>query len=387
MRTNRRTFALPSFQRSWGFWLLGAATVFSGLAYSPKSLADVEVLTMIRRYDDSETQVTTPVIEASGTFNKDQMKVNAGFVQDFLTSASADVITYSSRGRIDDHRVEYSFSFETLIPDGTMSVGYVQSDEDDYHSRIISAAGTREFFSKNTVLSFSFSNGNDNIRSVSDPTIDESMKNHVYSVSMTQVLSKVSLVQFIYDFRIESGFLASPYRRAKILDPLTNTATAEREIHPRTRNRNAWAVKYNHYLESLGLSTATTYRLYQDSWGVLSHTLEERITREFSRKLAMSFLVRYYTQGSAKFYEDYYTDSTVPFRTGNTTLSTFDSYLLGIRPTYLITDKIQAFAKVEYLMQNFKNLTEAGPSVTSLSDDKRAELQAVVVGAGLSVRF
>lgn len=348
--------------------------------------AAVDADFLVRRYDDGKTQVLSPHLDASGTFNNDTMKVQAGFAQDYVTSASADVVTYSSRGVITEHRTEYSTSFETIIPDGNMSVGYVQSDENDYHSRIFSAGGTREFFQKNTVMAFGFANGNDRINSSSNAAFDERMRHQVYSLSLTQILSKKSLVQFVYDFRVENGFLASPYRRAKFVDN-TGVVTPRTENHPVTRNRNAFAVKYNFFAEGMATTFATTYRLYQDSWGVMSHTLEERMTKEFGKRLQTSFALRYYTQSKAKFYEDYYTDTSALFYTGNKTLATFDGYMVSVRPAWNMTENWQLFGKVEYFKQNFKDVSDHGPNVSSRSDDKPLELTATTVELGIEAKF
>lgn len=348
--------------------------------------AAVEVEALFRQYGDSQTTVTSPTVEVSGTFHNDQMKLSAGHTQDLVTSASADVRTFSSKGTIEEHRFEYNAAFEALIPDGTMAIAYIQSDENDYSSRIVSAGGTREFFQKNTVVSFGFANGDDRITSVSNLAFDESMKHQVYSLSLTQILSRNSLIQFIYDFRVENGFIASPYRRAKIIDTGSGHISSRPENHPRTRNRNAWAVRYNYYSAPLMSTLATTYRLYQDSWGVLSHTLEERITREFGKNIDISFALRFYTQAQATFYSDYYNDDPGPFYTGNNTLASYESYMASVRPSYRFKDGFTLYTKAEYFHQRFKNASDAG-RLETLDDDKRLEISALVLGVGLSARF
>ena len=352
--------------------------------------ASVEVESVVRNYDDSRTHVLSPAVDASGTFNRDTMKVTAGWAADILTSASADVQTFASKGVnsvIADRRTEYSTSFETQIPDGSMSLGYIQSDENDYHSKAYSAGGTREFFQKNTVVAFGFANGHDHVQSSSDITYNHPMENQNYSLSLTQVLSRISIVQFLYDLRVENGWLSSPYRQAKLIDPTTGKVSPQNEVHPLTRNRNALAIKYNRYFEPMQTSSATTYRLYQDSWGVLSHTLEQRLTREIGRKWNLSLTLRYYTQHQATFYQDYYNSiDSGPFRTGNNTLSSYESYLIGIRPAVQITDKLGMFGKFEYFYQNFHNATDAGV-LSTLADDKPLQIEAIVIGIGMTAKF
>ncbi len=351
--------------------------------------AEVDVQSVVRQYDDGRTYVLSPAVDVSATFNNDTMTISAGSAQDLVSSASADVITFGSKGndsRIYDRRFEYSAGFSSIIPDGTLSVGYIQSDENDYHSKTVTAGGTREFNTKNTVFGFGFSNGDDNIQSASNKGFNEYMRNQVYSLSLTQILSKVSLVQFVYDFRVENGYLASPYRRAKFEDPTSGVITSRDENHPHTRNRNAAAVKYNYFYEPWSTSLGTTYRFYVDSWGVSSHTIEERVTKEFSKKFQLSVSFRYYTQNKASFFKDYYEDPGALFYTGNNTLATYHSFMIGLRPAFTLTDHVSIFCKIEDYEESFDDASDAY-QLTTKADDKPLRISAKVIGLGVSAKF
>ncbi len=387
----------PEISRSC---ILGSVTKASALTMTvttillittitPKqACAEVEAQTLIRQYDDGETQITSPSMDVTGSFNHDTMKIGVGTAQDMVTSASADVRAFGSRGvdsKISERRKEYSTSFETNIPDGTLGMSYIQSDENDYHSKVFSASGTREFFQKNTVVNFGLVNGQDAIESSSNKTFHEAMTHQNYSLSLSQVLSRNSLAQLIYDLRIENGFLASPYRRAKVISA-SGTVSGVPENHPRTRNRNAVAIKYNHYVEKIKSTLATTYRFYFDNWGVYSQTLEERMTREFGPKFGISLVLRYYYQLPAKFYADYYQNDPGVFYTGNTTLANYDSVLLSLRPSFKFNDKIELYLKGEVYRVNYRNASDPG-NLSDLSDDKPLVINAHVVGLGLVSKF
>ena len=313
----------------------------------------------------------------------------AGWASDIVSSASVDVRSFGSKGqnsRIADRRVEYDLNTELTIPDGTLSAAYIQSDENDYHSKLVSAGGSREFFSKNTVLGFTFSNGQDTIEQSGAPTFHQAMNNQGYSISLTQVLSRVSLINFLYDFRVESGYDASPYRRAIFLDTGGN-ATTQSENHPLTRNRNAFAVKYNWYSESMRTAFSTTDRLYYDSWGVFSHTLEEKINHDFGKHFNAAFIVRAYQQLQASFYKPYYdSGSPGPFWTGNKTLASFNSYLVGIRPTIKFSDDFSIYLKYEWYTDIYKNTVDPG-NLTDVKNGKLVQITASVVGLGMGAKF
>lgn len=369
-------------------WIRAALTVATLIAVAPQARgATVEAATLLRQYDDGETRVTSPSLDIDTTFNQDRMKFGVGVASDILTSSSSDVRTYSSKGKIEDNRKEFSANFEAAVPDGTMGFGYVQSDEVDYNSKIVTASATREFFQKNTVIGLGFSNGQDRVGDASDPGFDEPMNHQVYSLSLTQVLSRLSLVQFLYDFRLESGYVMSPYRRAKIKDTTDTIRPSLAENHPRTRNRNALAVKYNFFSQPLNTSFATTYRFYIDSWAVRSHTLEERISKELRKRWSLSLIFRYYTQSKASFYQDYYVEGDIPpFRTGNTTLATYNSMLIGLRPQYNLTDHLALYAKYEFYLQTFTDASDAGDYFDA-NDDTKLTTNAHVMGLGLTAKF
>ena len=366
-----------------------ASVVAASSLLEPRADAGVEGSTMLREYQDGQTTVTSPAVEVEGTFNRDTMKVGAGFTQDVVSSASADVRTFGSKGvnsRIYENRKEFSGRFDANVPDGSLGAGYIQSDENDYHSKIVSASGSRELFQKNLTLGLGFANGQDEINSSADPSFSRAMNHQVYSLSASQVLSKESIVQLSYDFRVENGFLASPYRRAKI-DPGDGSGIESRaENHPLTRNRNAIALKYNRYFRSVGVSTSTGYRYYLDSWDVRSHTIEERITKELGSRFATSLTLRYYTQTQANFYQNYYSSNPGPFYTGNVTLATYSSYSIALRPEWKPTDKLSVYLRAEVFYQNFQNATESNTLVTR-ADDNPLVIRAQVFGAGLTARF
>ncbi len=361
------------------------ASCLISLTTPQSALSEIDGSTVIRYYSDSQqTVVLSPAIDLGSTFNEDRMKISVHVAQDILTSASSEVRTYASRGTISDYRQEYQVNYESQIPDGTLSAGIVTSDESDYSSRAISAGGSREFFTKNTVVGFGFASSQDVITATGNSGFRETMQNQNYSLSLSQILSKNALLQLIYDFKVENGFIASPYRRAKLITGANISALSEN--HPRTRNRHAIGMKYNVYIPRWKMSSATAYRIYQDSWGVLSHTLEERLTREFGRKFEIAATVRFYTQSKAKFYEDYYINDPGVFYTGNKTLSTYLSYGIGLRPAWNLTEKTNFSVKLEYFGQKFSDATDAG-QLTTLADDKPLAISAFVIGLGLTTKF
>jgi hypothetical protein len=366
-------------KRSLVLQLLVSVILISGAATAH------EVDSLYRVYDDGKTQVRSPHLEISGDLGK-QMSLRLGFAQDITTSASSDVVSYSSHGSITDTRTEGSASFSADVDGGKFGLVYIRSQEIDYLSNIYVFSGSRELFEKNTTLFGSFSYGNDLISSSTDPATALPMSHETVTVGLNQVFSQESIAEISYDLRVENGYLSSPYRRARLLNPDGSGALVPiPENHPTARNRNALTFKYNFYSNWLDVSFANVLRAYLDNWGVSSGTFEERVTKKFGAVFDLALTLRYYQQQKAFFYEDKY-ETLGLFFSGNKTLATYDTLTLGLRPTLSLFDGIQIFAKYEIYQMNFRDHTDAG-NLAVTSDDTPLKIQASIISLGVQGEF
>lgn len=354
------------------------------LLLSLSAEAKVDVSALYRIYDDGVTKVVSPHLDGSMKILNNRATVSLGFAQDLLTSASSDVKSYGTRAEIADKRTEFSGTYSMEVEDGQLGWSYIHSDENDYSSNIFAFAGTREFFQKNTVLFMSFAYGEDRIWASRDPSTKKPMTNESYSFSLTQILDQNSLVQFLYDFRVESGYLSSPYRKARLQEASGGVAPID-ENHPLTRNRHTLTAKYNYFFAPVRIALANTFRLYFDSWAVLSGTVEERVTRKLGKAFDIALNLRYYYQKEASFYQDKYTELG-PFHTGNKSLASYDTILVGLRPTLNFSEDLLLYAKAEYYMIKYKNHTDVGV-LGDPNDDKALSLKATVFGVGFEGKF
>lgn len=347
--------------------------------------ADQSAESMVRVYSDGETSVVSPKVDLS-TYILDDVQIGAGYAMDIVTSASTDVRSWASKGVISDNRREIHGDSTVTLEKGSLSFGYVHSEENDYESNSFAMSTARDFFEKNTTVEVGLTVGEDHIKSSADPNINRLMNHFSTGLGLTQVLNRVSLMQILYDFRLENGYLASPYRVARVTSS-DGGVLGMPENHPLSRDRHALAFRYNRYLSSIKSSSATTLRLYMDNWGVKSGTIEERLSRDFSRELAVSLTLRYYYQTNADFYKDKYdpTDMGV-FFTGNKTLAQFSTTLVGVRPTYKIGGEWSVFVKGEYYLFNYGNFTDVGVPGNP-DDDRIYELSALNFGAGIQGKF
>jgi hypothetical protein len=344
--------------------------------------ASTELGTSVRVYEDGQTTVISPHLEARTVFNKEQDTLTVAVASDIVTSSSSDVVT-NSTGSMSDERNEISMSMSHQVADGTLGFAYIRSEEHDWTSNGYSLSATKDFFEKNTVVGISLAVGDDNIRSSINPLFNEYFNSNTYGLSLTQILNKFSAIQFLYDLRVEHGFLEGSYRSARVQSG--NSISLLSEKVPETRGRNTFAVKYNYYLDGRKLALNNTFRVYTDTWAVNSFTYKLVATKKHTGNFFVSYGFRIYSQTSANFYQDIYTDNPI-FRTGNKTLADLSSLQFEIRPAWHLGKRRELYLKFEYFTQDFQNHTAIGDP-TDLNDDYLLKLAAYVLGIGYTQIF
>jgi hypothetical protein len=360
-------------------------TVFLSFFFAAQTHADTKAESLVRYYSDGETTVASPHLKVKSGVARDSVTVGAGFAMDIITTSSVDVKSWSSTGTVKDNRLEYSGDVAFTLQDGSFSLGYIQSDENDYHSKAFNVGMSRDFFEKNTTLALGFNYSDEKVRSSKDSRLDEPVQVEMMSVSLTQVLSAISVAQILYDFRIEKGYLNGSYRVARVLQS-DGSVVGLTENSPEIRQRNSVAFKYNYYFRSLGASLANSIRAYVDTWDVYSGTYEARLSKDYGKAWSMALNLRFYYQTAASFYQDKYTNETLKgFHTGNKTLSNYWSVNAGLRPTVRL-GKFELYGKIEYYIERFSNFTDVG-NPTDPTDDKPYSLNAMIFGLGLIGKF
>jgi hypothetical protein len=277
--------------------------------------------------DSDHTVVVSPLVRMS----KDVWRggtVGAGFVADAVSSASVDVVTNATK-QMTDLRKELSASLSQQIADTNLSAAYLFSLENDYLSHNVHLGAAQDLFQKNTTLALGWTLNLNDVGRSGDPTFHRSLTVNFADVSLTQVFGPKTVGQLSYTFQYADGYQASPYRFVRV------EASPEfklPETEPGTRLRHAVVVGVHRHVGQDSALQAD-YRLYLDSWGVVSHTVQLRLLTNFGR-LTLRLRERFYYQSAASFFQPHYLDDTAPFVTADRELSTFWSDLLGIKLSY-----------------------------------------------------
>jgi hypothetical protein len=202
-----------------------------------------------------------------------------------------------SGASIKDERYDTGIGVSYYYDEGRVGLFYNNSTEDDYFSNSIGADWEREFNDKQTTFNIGFSvaddliDPEDNIKheNMINPVVGSEDKNS-YSiyVGLGQIIDKTRLVQSGFSFSRISGYLTDPY---KLID-----------TRPTSREQFTWTVRYRSFIKSLNSALHLDYRLYRDTWSIISHTIRFSWYKNLTNRWQLVPFVRYYSQTAASFY-------------------------------------------------------------------------------------
>jgi hypothetical protein len=213
----------------------------------------------------------------------------------------------------------------------TFAVNAYRSQELDYISNALVVTLSQELFQRNTTMTLRGQVNSDKVGELIEngDVLNEDKSVYTGALNITQVLSQSTVLNMSYDIMIMEGYLNDPYRKVRVFDNL-GVFSAENEIHPDKRTRQAVTSRISQYVKPIKASLIGSYRYYFDDWQVNSHTTEFRFNKYVFDDFITGFNYRYYNQSGADFYFDRY-DPTVTskFRTADYKLMPFESHSFG----------------------------------------------------------
>jgi len=273
---------------------------------------------------------------------------------DAITSASRPIAS-SADPYVDyvkvRNAVEGSASYRNL------QVGYYVSMESDYFAQMVTVTTNKSFMHDNLNLAVGVSYGWDNIEPLADndtPGVSDYQNTLHWNVVATQVLTRTTTLRAGVELNNVDGLQHDPYRNVYV------AGANVPEAHPAERRRHDMFVSLNQYVYNRS-SVNVDYRLYQDDWGVDSHTMGVKLNQYVTEALIVRYRYRYYTQGAADFYRSEYTltGGVEGFQTGDYRLSEFSAHLFGGRvlwhPTRLFGKWVPARAELMFSYERYFN--------------------------------
>lgn len=301
-----------------------------GAAVLSPDRADV----LYHSYDGGGVTVNGPSILVRKSIG-DSFSAAANYYVDNVTSASIDVLATASP--YTEERTELGLSGDYLRDRTTMSLSYVDSDESDYQAKTAGFTISQEMFGDLTTVSLGYVQGDNTILKNGDPTFKENSTSRSYRVSLSQIITKDSLLSGVFETITDEGYLQNPYRSARYCVPPSpdcSSSAYEPEIYPNTRTSNAIALRGRYYLPYRA-TIYGGYRYYTDTWGVRGNTFDIGYIHTLKKTWVADISYRYYTQTGADFYADIfpYQDSQ-NFLSRDKELSTYTSQSVGLGLTY-----------------------------------------------------
>jgi len=288
----------------------------------------------------------------------------------FLRNIDVQRISSDSLGSFSDQRIAGDIKVTHYFDEFSLGSGIALSTENDYDSFSALIESRMWTPSKNTVLAIGASASFDKVTSSADSSLSESKNTQTFLLGVTQIINPISIVQSNITFASDEGYLSEPYEPG--------------DLRPDSRQAVAWLTRYNLFVDATDAALHLDYRLYRDSWGILSHTLEAAWYQPIYSWLMLRPSLRYYSQSSSDFYVYDPSVSSIEnaFFSADQRLSAFGGVTAGLKLVFDVNKNLSTDIGVDYLTQSSSLYLGS-----SNSGSKRDSLSGEFVFLGLTARF
>jgi hypothetical protein len=307
---------------------LAAARPHADAAVLPEDRADI----LYHQYDGGGVKIDGPSLLMRKKF-AEKYSVSANYYVDLVSSASIDVVTTASPYK--EERKQASLGFDMLNGKTQYSVGFTNSDENDYTANQASFDISQDMFGDLTTVSLGFSRGWDEVRRRDDDVFAERVDRRTWRLGVSQILTPTLMMGLAYELVSDEGYLNNPYRSVRYLDPDSPAGYAyQPEVYPHTRVSNAASINARYYLPYRA-AVSGEFRLFTDTWGIDSTTAKLGYVHPWREKWIFELGYRWYDQSAADFYSDLFPRADAQnFLARDKELSTFTSHMITVGTTY-----------------------------------------------------
>jgi hypothetical protein len=242
------------------------------------------------------------------------------------------------------HAVELSATHYDAL--GTQTYGGSFSKELDYLSRGLFYSFTQSTEDKNTTWNAGVSTNSDQINPTNHIVDNETKQSLDFIAGVTQVMGVYDIAQLQVGRYLGQGYFSDPY---KVFD-----------LRPRTRKHSTLMGKWNHHFESNQSTLRMSYRYYEDSWGIESHTLNMEWVKPLQNQWTVMPYLRLYTQSAASFFVNA-DNSGLPFPPNppqdaiyyseDQRMSAYGAHTYGFKVSKLIDPSTTLDLKLEHYQQ------------------------------------
>ncbi len=359
-----------------------------------------QVDTSYLSYVEADERVSVSKTLASLSRQNDRGSMTVNLVHDTMSGASPtgairssnSAVTYTSasggngfsadnsgdysKSAFEDTRIQAGLTLEREHSRGlTFSYGGAVSRESDYDSLGGSIGAVKESSDKLTTYNAGLAMTFDTIyRSDTGgtpeplgnlqqelPYSEGSRDTTDFLLGVTRVLNRQTLAQFNVSFGLSDGYHSDPYKIISAADEEDRIIANFHDSRPNSRLRTSVFAKVVHQLSDSEHSVHLSYRLYQDDWGIQSHTADLRYRHQLTSRQYLEPHVRLYRQTQADFYSrklsvDEGLNPIMPedgYASADYRLDAMTSATLGIKYGVALTSNMDLRLRAEYLDQAF----------------------------------
>ena len=281
--------------------------------------------------------------------------IEGSWVGDSVSGASPRMHTQvSGASRMSDYRKAADVKLTRYMARAAVSASVAYSDEHDYTSRALGLDARWSSDDNNRTWTVGYGTSSDLIDNTSNgvnTAVNQRKRTHEVMGGVTQVLTPADVAQLNLTRSVGKGYYNDPYKSFDV----------------RPDQRDAWIAlaRWNHHVERFDAAVRTSYRYYQDTFGVRSHTLGLEWVQP-AGQWTFTPGVRYYTQSAASFYmnpvfnaQGQYDEMGTIVRAatlaGNKSmdqrLSAFGAVTLSMKVSYAVNPQTSVDLKVEAYRQ------------------------------------
>jgi hypothetical protein len=225
----------------------------------------------------------------------------SGASPETMTNVSGQPVQVLSGASIKDRRHLADVKVSRRMGELTLGISRSFSEEFDYRSHAYGIEARYDLNERNTTLAVGYGQAADQIGSSLDPLLDERRDTREYLFGVTQVLSRLDLVQSTLTLTRGRGFYSDPYKQTRTFYDDGPPAFLF-DTRPPSRDSLSWFTRYRRHFPGADGTLQAEYRFFRDDWDVRAHTLELAWQQSLGERWALRPALRYHTQGAARFY-------------------------------------------------------------------------------------
>ena len=299
----------------------------------------------------------------------DAFDVNGELVYDGISGATPTG-THDINGKVlttevKDIRHAANLSLDGKLGNETITPGFAWSQETDYLSYGVSLNDAIEFNEKNTTVQVGASHNFDSVRHADKKTWSDKESSEGL-IGISQLLTPKTILAADFTFGYENGFLSDPYRLAQyhptIFPPNFFIGVPERR--PDFRSKEILYTSLTQYFDRINGSLEGSYRFYNDSYGIVAHTVGLTWHQWLGKHFIVEPQVRLYEQSAASFYSTTFSgpfsSNPAGIHSSDYRLSNLYSVDVGLQATALVCSHFHVVAGYHrYAMYGMDGKTSA----------------------------